>query len=60
MRLVSISVLHYVLIWKSNNRSPVSEEEILEEKKKQYEQMREKCKWMPEWKGKESLSWLGH
>jgi hypothetical protein len=36
----------------------VSEEEFLEEKKKQYEQKREKCKWMPEWKGKESLSWL--
>jgi hypothetical protein len=36
----------------------VSEEEFLEEKKKQYEQKREKYKWMPEWKGKESLSWL--
>lgn len=38
---------------------PVSEEEILEEKRKQYEKKREMYPQIyPEWKGKESLSWL--
>jgi len=35
----------------------VSEEEILEEKRKEYERKREHRKWMPEWNGEESLSW---
>ncbi|KAE9381225.1 hypothetical protein N431DRAFT_359019 [Stipitochalara longipes BDJ] len=36
-----------------------TEDEILEEKRIRYEEMRKNSSFLPEWKGKESLMWLG-